>query len=184
MGESTVGGHYLQEAVRQLRKYKAMAEAAFAQVTDADFFRAPDPESNSVALVVKHLSGNMLSRWRDFRTSDGEKPDRRRDAEFEVEPADSRSSVLARWEEGWAALFDALAPLQERDLLETVRIRGEAHTVVEAIQRQLTHYAYHIGQIVFLAKHFAGARWRSLSIPKGKSSEFDVSKSGTPYAIR
>jgi hypothetical protein len=182
--DPTAGAHYLEDAIRQLRKYKAMAEAAFAQAEDADFFRTPDPESNSVALVVKHVAGNLRSRWRDFRVADGEKPDRRRDSEFETEPGDSRASLMARWELGWRLLFEALAPLRDSDLLETVRIRGEAHTVLEAIQRQLTHYAYHVGQIVFLAKHYAGARWKSLSIPKGKSRDFDVAKNGRPYSLR
>lgn len=183
MAESA-GAHYLRDAVAQLRKYKKMADAALAQVSDEDFFRAPDPESNSVALVVKHVSGNMRSRWRDFRSSDGEKPDRDRDSEFEREAGDTRAAVLEGWEAGWALLFEALAPIGEDDLLAEVAIRGERHTVLEAIQRQLTHYAYHVGQIVFLAKHFAGNRWKSLSIPKGKSREFDVAKSGSPYSLR
>ncbi|HEY2798469.1 MAG TPA: DUF1572 family protein [Thermoanaerobaculia bacterium] len=180
----SVGAHFLEDAIEQLRKYKKMADAALAQVQDEDFFRAPDPESNSVALVMKHLAGNMRSRWRDFLVSDGEKPDRHRDSEFERDGGDTRETMTARWEEGWALTFGALEPLREGDLLRTVPIRGMEHTVLQAIQRQLTHYAYHIGQIVFLAKHFAGARWKSLSIPKGKSREFDVARNGTPYTIR
>jgi hypothetical protein len=173
---------YLEDALAQFRKYRALADRALEQVAGADFFRALDPESNSIALVMKHVSGNMRSRWRDFLTTDGEKPDRNRDGEFEVAPGETRQSIAAAWEEGWDRLFAALAPLRAEDLARTVRIRGEAHTVMQAIQRQLTHYAYHVGQIVFLAKHFAGARWISLSIPKGRSKDFEVSKSGQPYA--
>jgi hypothetical protein len=177
------GAHYLKDALKQFQKYKKMAEAALTQVSDADFFRAPDPESNSIALVVKHLAGNMRSRWRDFPGSDGEKKDRDRDSEFERKSDDTRESLTAAWENGWALLFAALAPLREDDLFRNVPIRGEPHTVLEAIQRQVTHYAYHVGQIVYLARHYAGARWKSLSIPKGKSREFDVAKSGQPYPL-
>jgi hypothetical protein len=184
MDDSGLGAHFRTDALRQLRKYKKMADAALAQVGDGDYFRTLDPESNSVALIVKHLAGNMRSRWRAFRESDGEKPDRNRDSEFERESADTRESLQERWEAGWALLFAALEPLGDEDLLETVTIRGEEHSMLEAIQRQLTHYAYHVGQIVYLAKHFAGNRWKSLSIPKGKSREFDVAKGGSPYAIR
>jgi len=180
----TAGTHYLTDALAQFRKYKRMADAAIAQVSDEDFFRAPDPESNSIALVMKHLAGNMRSRWRDFPRGDGEKADRNRDAEFEKEAGDSRASMTARWEEGWDLLFRALEPIREDGLFEKVPIRGEPHTVLEAMQRQLTHYAYHVGQIVYLAKHYAGARWKSLSIPKGKSREFDVAKSGQSYPLR
>src|SRR5262245_23510631 len=155
-----------------------------AQVADADLFRAPDPESNSIALVVKHIAGNMRSRWTDFLTTDGEKPDRDRDTEFEVGAADTARSLRERWEQGWKLLFDALAGLTPADLTRTVPIRGEPHTVLQAIQRQLTHYAYHVGQIVYVARHWAGPGWKSLSIPKGKSREFDVSKSGDPYPLR
>ena len=172
---------WLADALLQLRKYKAMAEEAFAQVGDGDFFRTIDPESNSIALVVKHLAGNMRSRWTDFLRSDAEKPGRNRDAEFERERADTRESLMGRWEEGWALTFSAIEPLGEADLLREVPIRGQPHTVIQAINRQLTHYAYHIGQIVFLAKHFAGSRWKSLSIPKGRSKDFEVGKDGKPY---
>ena len=183
MSDSRVRAHFLEDAFRQFRKSKALADGALAQVARGDFFRVIDTESNSIALVVKHMSGNMRSRWRDFRTTDGEKPDRDRDREFEAEPGDTQECILAHWEEGWTLLFQTLESLPEEELLETVRIRGEAHTVLEAIQRQLTHYAYHVGQIVFLARHFAGTAWRSLSIPKGKSKEFEVSKSGAPYRL-
>jgi hypothetical protein len=172
---------FLADAVREFRKAKGLADRALAQVEDADLFRTLDPESNSIAVVLKHLSGNMRSRWRDFLTSDGEKPDRDRDAEFEIDAADTRPALLERWEEGWTRLFEALAALSPRDLQREVAIRREPHTVMQAIQRQLTHYAYHVGQIVLLARHFAGPRWKSLSIPKGRSRQFEVSKDGRPY---
>ena len=173
----------LADAIGQFRKYYALAGSALAQVEDADFFRTIDPESNSIALVVKHLAGNMRSRWTDFLTTDGEKPDRNRDTEFEREARDTRETILAGWEDGWARLFAALAPLTEADLSRQVLIRGERHTVQQAVHRQLTHYAYHVGQIVFLARHFAGARWSSLSIPKGKSKQFEVARDGKPYRL-
>jgi Protein of unknown function (DUF1572) len=176
-----IENHFLEDAVLQLRKYKGLADGALAQVADADLFRSVDPESNSIAIVMKHVAGNMKSRWTDFLTTDGEKPDRDRDAEFETETGDTRASVAARWEEGWRLLFSAIEGLSPADLSRTVAVRGEAHTVLQAIQRQLTHYAYHVGQVVFLARHFAGPRWRSLSIPKGKSKEFDVARNGRPY---
>jgi hypothetical protein len=173
----------LDDAIGQFRKYRKLAEGALAQVGEVDFFRAIDAESNSIALVVKHLAGNMRSRWTNFPTTDGEKPDRNRDAEFELLRADSREAILAQWEDGWKRLFAALAPLTAEDLLRVVRIRGEAHTVLQAVHRQLTHYAYHVGQIVFLARHFAGSAWKSLSIPKGKSKEFEVARDGAPYRV-
>ena len=176
-----LGRHYLADALGELRKYKTFAEKALAQVSDGDWFRRLDPESNSLALVVKHMSGNMRSRWTNFLTTDGEKPDRDRDSEFEQSDDDTKEAVLARWESGWRLLFEALAPLTADDLQKTVTIRGEPHTVLQAINRQLTHYASHVGQIVFLAKHLAGARWQTLSIPRGKSRQFDVTKEGTPY---
>ena len=172
---------YLDDVLRQLRKYKQLAERALAQISREELFRALDPEGNSIALVMKHMAGNMRSRWTDFLTTDGEKPDRHRDTEFELEPGDSREAIFARWEAGWEVLFAAIEPLGPADLERTVAIRGEPHSVLQAIQRQLTHYAYHVGQIVLLAKHFAGPRWRSLSIPKGKSGEFEVAKDGAVY---
>jgi len=178
---STPETHWIADVILQFRKYKKLGEGALAQVADDDFFRAIDPESNSIALIVKHLAGNMRSRWADFLTADGEKADRRRDEEFEARSTDSRQSLMAAWEAGWAAVFDALAPLSGDDLLREVRIRREPHTVMQAVHRQMTHYAYHVGQIVFLARHFAGPRWTSLSIPKGKSGDFDVARSGEPY---
>ncbi len=171
---------FLDDARLQFRKYKKMAEDAIAQISADQFFRAIDPESNSVALIVKHIAGNQHSRWRDFLTADGEKPDRNRDTEFEVH-GDTKESLMARWQAGWTLLFDALAPLTDADLGRTVTIRTEPHTVMQAINRQLTHYACHVGQIVFLAKHLAGPAWKSLSIPRGQSKEYDVAKDGTSY---
>jgi hypothetical protein len=163
------GAAYLEDAVRQFHGQKKLAEKALEQVTDEEFFRTLDPECNSLALIVKHLAGNMRSRWTDFLTSDGEKADRRRDSEFEVERGDSRAELMHRWDEGWRSTFAAVEPLVPGDLGKNVVIRGEPHSVLKAINRQLTHYAHHIGQIVFLAKHLAGPRWKTLSIPRGKS---------------
>ena len=176
---------FLDDSLRQFRKYKALADGALAQVGESRSLpddRSPSPTASRV--VMKHVSGNMRSRWTDFLTTDGEKPDRNRDSEFELAPDDTRARILERWEAGWQLLFDALTPLSPADVSRTVTIRGEPHTVLQAVNRQLTHYAYHVGQIVFLARHFAGTRWTSLSIPKGKSKEFDVSKEGKPYAVR
>ena len=164
---------YLRETVRQFRGLKKTADKALAQTSDADFFEALDPESNSIALIVKHLAGNMKSRWTDFLTADGEKPDRHRDSEFQLEPADTRESLQHFWEEGWRLLFAALEPLSPEDFAKTVTIRGEPHSLLRAISRQVAHYAYHVGQLVFLAKHLAGSRWVSLSIPRGQSEQFN-----------
>lgn len=144
-----------------------------AQVQDEQLQVALDPESNSIAVIVKHLAGNMRSRWMDFLTADGEKPDRIRDSEFESPPA-TRAELMQLWDWGWDFVFRALEPLTDADLARTVRIRTEPYTVHEAIQRQIAHYAYHVGQIVFLAKHFRSAGWKSLSIPRGKSKDFDM----------
>jgi hypothetical protein len=180
---ASFGAHYLEDALRQLRKLKAHAERALAQVPDSDWFTALDPESNSIAILLKHIAGNMRSRWTDFLTTDGEKPDRHRDSEFERETADDAQSIRERWEEGWRLVFAAIEPLRPEDLMRKVTVRGESHTVVEAINRQMTHYAGHVGQIVFLAKHLAGSAWKSLSIPRGKSEEFDVGKKGDSYRL-
>jgi len=165
---------YFEDAILQFRKLKDLADKALAQVRDKDFLRALDPESNSIAAVVKHIAGNMRSRWTDFLTSDGEKPDRKRDTEFAISGGDSRENLMAQWEAGWRRLFDALDPLGSDDLDRAVLIRGEPHTVLQAVNRQLTHIAYHVGQIVFLARHFASGHWKSLSIPRGKSEEFNA----------
>jgi hypothetical protein len=160
---------YVEDSLAVFRQYKQLAELAMAQASDEDLFRQLDPESNSIALIVKHMAGNMRSRWTDFLTTDGEKPDRRRDSEFEDPPA-TRAEVMALWENGWRCAFEALAPLKEDDLEKRVTIRGEPHSVMQAINRQVAHYAQHIGQIVMLAKHFAGEEWRTLSIPKKKAA--------------
>jgi hypothetical protein len=163
---------YLEDSIELLRYYKKMAERAMDQVTDVQLYQALDGEANSIAVVVKHMAGNMRSRWTDFLTSDGEKPDRNRDSEF-VEPPPTREALLQIWEDGWARVFAALEPLSVADMGRTVTIRGEAHSVMQAINRQSGHYASHIGQIVLLAKHFARDRWQSLSIPKNKSVDFN-----------
>lgn len=167
-----VSTHYLEEARRQMRGHKRMGEGAMAQLKDEDFFVTLDPESNSVAILVKHLAGNMRSRFTDFLTSDGEKPDRFRDQEFELTPTATRADVMKWWEEGWARVFAAIDPLKPEDVMRIVPIRGEPHTVLQAVNRQIAHYAQHIGQIVFLAKHLRSSEWKTLSIPRGKSEEF------------
>jgi len=166
--------HYLDEARRQLRGHKRMGEGAMSQLKDEQLFIALDPEANSVAVLVKHMAGNMRSRFTDFLTTDGEKPDRFRDREFELTPATTRADVMKWWEDGWARVFAAIDPLQPEDVMRTVTIRGEPHTVLQAINRQIAHYAQHIGQIVFLAKHLQSSEWKTLSIPRGKSEEFKV----------
>jgi len=167
-----VASHYLDEARRQFRGYKRLAEGAIAQLNDGELFAVLDPESNSVAVLVKHMAGNMRSRFTDFLTSDGEKPDRHRDQEFELNSATTRADVMRWWEEGWARVFTAVDALKPEDVMRTVTIRGEAHTVLQALNRQVAHYAQHVGQIVFLAKHFRSDEWKSLSIPRGKSEEY------------
>ena len=162
---------YLEDARAIFRYYKKLADGAIAQVSDADLTRTLDPEMNSVAIVMKHLSGNMLSRWTDFLTSDGEKSTRNRDREFENPPS-SRAELLALWERGWECLFHAIDPLTDADLTRSVTIRGEAHSVTQAINRQVAHISYHVGQIVMLAKHFQSANWKSLSVPRGQSQQF------------
>ncbi len=169
-----VGQHYLEDALDEFRRLKKSADKAMAQVSDAEFFRKLGAEENSIALIVKHIAGNLRSRWKKFLTTDGEKPERKRDSEFEIGPDDTRGSLTERWEHSWAILFRELEPLKSEDLLRTVLIRSEPYTVVRAINRQLTHYGEHVGQIVFLAKHLAGAKWQTLSIARGKSEEFNA----------
>ena len=164
--------HYLANALKTFRDYKKLAERAFAQISDEDFFRTLNEESNSIAVNMKHLAGNMLSRWSDFLTTDGEKPERDRDIEFVMLPGTTKDEMVAYWEQGWKCVFDAVEPLKPEDLMRTIRIRGRDHTVVQAINRQLAHYAYHVGQIVYLAKHFKSNDWQSLSVPRNKSAEF------------
>jgi hypothetical protein len=163
---------YLADSLAVFRYYKHLADRAMEQVPDEHLFTALDGESNCIALIVKHLAGNMRSRWTGFLTTDGEKPDRNRDSEFEDPPA-TRAALLAMWEDGWQRAFDALEPLSDADLTRTVYIRREAHSVMQAITRQMTHSAMHVGQIILLAKHFAHESWRPLTIPKGKSAEFN-----------
>ena len=172
--------HYLGDVLRELGKYKKLADRAIAQVPD-HLFETLDGETNSIAVVMKHMAGNMRSRWTDFLTSDGEKPDRHRDTEFELTAADTREALLASWGGAWRLPLEAISALSWEDLETTVTIRGEEHTVVEAVNRQMTHYAYHVGQIVLLARHYAGDGWDSLSIPKGQSPGYEVSKGGERY---
>lgn len=174
---------YLDDCLLQLRKLKELADKAVRQIEHEQLFTVLDPEANSIALLMKHMAGNMRSRWTAFLTTDGEKPDRDRDQEFIVDADDTHAKILATWEEGWGRLFEAVSSLTPQDLAKTVRVRGEIHTVVGAINRQMTHYAAHVGQILLLAKHYAGSNWQSLSIPRGKSKDFDVSRSGHAYGI-
>jgi hypothetical protein len=174
---SNLGTQYLDEIRRQLRGHKRMAESAMAQLEDRDFFTAIDPETNSVAVLVKHIAGNARSRFTDFLTTDGEKPDRFRDQEFEISTNNTREEVMRWWEEGWSQVFSTLDSLKPEDVSRTVTIRQEPHTVMQALNRALAHYAQHIGQIVFLSKHLRSSEWKTLSIPRGKSEEY---KSGNP----
>ena len=174
-----LASHYLEEIQRQLRGYKRMGEAAMAQLEDKDFFVALDPESNSVASLVKHIAGNARSRFTDFLTSDGEKPDRFRDQEFEVSAKTTREEVLRWWEQAWIHVFSTLDSLKPEDLQRTVTIRQEPHTVMQALNRALGHYAQHIGQIVFLAKHLRSSQWQTLSIPRGKSEDYKTASPKT-----
>ena len=165
--------NYLKDAVETFRSYKKLAEKAMAQVSDEEFFRAIDEEANSIAVIVKHIAGNQKSRWTDFLTSDGEKADRFRDEEFEIVD-ESRAKIMEFWENGWQTLLAAIEPLTVEDFTKKITIRGEPHTICEAINRQLTHYAYHIGQIAFLAKHFRASDWKTLSVPRNKSADFNA----------
>jgi hypothetical protein len=163
---------YLKDSISLFRYYKQLGENAIAQCPDSGLTSLIDPEANSIGIVVKHLSGNMRSRWTEFLTSDGEKPDRNRDSEFE-DPPKNRTELLDLWDGGWKIVFTALEALTDTDLTKTVTIRGEPHSVVQAINRQIAHYCYHVGQIVLLAKHFAGTNWKTLTVPKNKSQEFN-----------
>src|SRR6202034_2627900 len=166
--------HYIDEVRRQLRGQKRLAEGAIAQLKEEELFATIDPESNSVAILIKHLAGNMRSRFTDFLTSDGEKPERFRDREFEVNGETTRADVLRWWDEGWACVLGATEALRPEDVMHRVTIRGEPHTVLQAINRQIAHYAQHIGQIVFLAKHLRSSDWKTLTIPRGKSEEYKM----------
>jgi Protein of unknown function (DUF1572) len=163
---------YLRDSLSLFRYYKNLAERAMEQVTDEQLFAALDGEMNCIAIIVKHLAGNMRSRWMDFLVSDGEKPDGKRDTEFENPPA-TRAAVMKMWDDGWNCVFTALEPLSDADIGRTVMVRGESHSVMQAISRQLAHYSYHCGQIVFLAKHLQARQWKALTVPRGKSEEFN-----------
>ena len=173
MNEQALGAHFLEDALKSFRDCKKLAEGALEQLDDAEFFRAIDDESNTVAVNMKHMAGNMLSRWTDFLTTDGEKANRERDMEFVMLPETTRADMVAYWERGWRCLFAAVEPLTADDLMRIVKIRGQDHTVVQAINRQIAHYAYHVGQMVYLAKHFKSSNWQTLSIPKNRSAEFN-----------
>ena len=164
---------YIEDAVAVFQYYKKLAERAMAQVNDEQLFEALDHEANSIAILVKHMACNMRSRWTDFLTTDGEKPNRNRDSEF-VDPAATRTELLAEWEDGWGRLFGAIEPLTDADLTRRITIRGEAHSVMQAINRQLAHYPHHVGQIVLLAKHFACDGWQTLSVARNRSAEFNT----------
>jgi hypothetical protein len=163
---------HIQDSLSLFHYYKKLAESAMEQVSDSQLFEALDEEMNSIAIIVKHMAGNMRSRWTDFLISDGEKPSRNRDSEF-VQPPSTRAELLQLWNDGWQKVFSALDPLSDSDLNREILIRSEPHSVMQAINRQIAHYAYHCGQIVFLAKHFKGAAWKSLSIPRNKSADFN-----------
>ncbi|HMO41357.1 MAG TPA: DUF1572 family protein [Saprospiraceae bacterium] len=169
---------YLPGIIKQFQYYKNLADKAMAQVADEQFHWQPDEASNSIATIVKHMAGNMRSRWTDFLRTDGEKPWRNREAEFTAEPTTDRAAILQDWEQGWECLFDALSPLTDTDLKRIIYIRNEGHTVLEAIHRQLAHYPYHVGQIVYLARMLAQDRWQSLSIPRGGSEAFNAERFG------
>lgn len=172
---STIGKTYLESVIKRFAGYKEMGDRTFAQLTnDSDYLYAPNPASNSLAIIIRHMSGNMLSRWTNFLTEDGEKPWRNRDSEFNADPAeDTRASLLARWEKGWTCLLETLKSLQEEDLKKTIHIRHEPLIVIDAINRQLAHYPHHVGQIVYIGKILKGDAWISLSIAKGQSDHFN-----------
>lgn len=170
------GAAYLEEVRRALRGHKRLAEGAISQLSDHELFLQLDPESNSVAVIMKHIAGNIGSRLTDFLTTDGEKPDRHRDQEFEISPATTRAQLMQTWGAAWQIAFDTIASLQPADLERTVTIRGEPYTAFQALHRAVAHYAYHVGQIVFLAKHFRSAEWKTLSIARGESEQFNAAK--------
>ncbi len=168
-----IAHHFLKDALLQFQKTKALGDKTFTQLHDEDFLKTLDAESNSIAIIINHMHGNMLSRWTDFLTSDGEKPNRNRDSEFEHAEDFSKENLLKMWEDGWDLVLKTVTELNEDDVLKTVKIRGEDFTVLQAINRQLSHYSYHVGQIVFLAKFLKSERWKTLSIARGKSEDFN-----------
>jgi hypothetical protein len=174
-GEDSLARLYLDDVTAQFRKLKELAERALAQVGDQHLTATLDEDGNSIAALMQHMAGNLRSRWTDFLTTDGEKPDRDRDGEFETGTGGpGRAELLVSWEEGWSRLFATLSTLTAGDLLRTVYVRAEPHSVPQAIHRQMTHDAYHVGQLVLLARHFAGPAWKSLSVPKGRSREHNA----------
>ena len=176
MTPSDLRQHYLEEVFRQLRAYKRLAEGAIAQLQDEELFVTLDPESNSIAILMKHIAGNLRSRFTDFLTADGEKPDRHRDQEFEMTPATTRTDLMRWWEDAWELLFLTIMSLSPDDLDRTVTIRGEPHTVLQALNRAVAHHASHVGQIIFLAKHLRSSEWKTLSVPRGKSEDYNAQK--------
>jgi len=174
--QSSFASVYYDEVRRSFRGYKRLADGALAQLSDQEFFHAPDSESNSAALVVKHIAGNLRSRWKDFLTTDGEKPDRDRDQEFVLTPQDTRQELTRRWEESFQLVADEIERLTPEDFGRIVTIRGQDHTILQAMNRSLMHIAYHIGQILYVGKHLRGVKWESQSIPRGKSAEFNAMK--------
>jgi len=177
-----LAAHYLEEAQRQLRGHKRMAESALSQLNDEQLFHAIDSESNSIAIIVKHIAGNMRSRFTDFLTSDGEKPNRQRDTEFVLDATTTRADMMNWWEQGWNTVFETIGSLKPEDVTKTVTIRNEPHTVLQAINRAIAHYASHLGQIVFLAKYLKSSEWQTLSVPRGKSEEFNAGKLTLNYS--
>jgi len=167
---TSLGATYLDSAIRRFMSYKTLGDRTFAQLEEKDFHYAPDNESNSISVIIRHLHGNMLSRWTNFLTEDGEKPGRNRDTEFTAPPL-GKEALIARWEEGWTCLLAALRSLREEDLLKTITIRHEPLTVIDAINRQLAHYPHHVGQIVYIGKMIRSDKWQSLSIPRGASDD-------------
>ena len=181
--ETSFAASYLDEAFRGFRGYRRMAEGAMSQLSDPEFFHLPDPESNSVALIVKHLAGNLRSRWTDFLTSDGEKPDRDRDQEFILTSTDTREELMRRWEKSWETVFNSIQALKPEDMTRTVYIRREPHTVLQATNRSMLHTSYHVGQILYLGKHLRGSQWKTLSIPKGMSAQVNAQRPEDRKAI-
>lgn len=171
MDSSLLDAH-LADVVRMFKSYKALGDAALRNTLDANLHTELDSNSNSIAIIVKHVGGNLRSRYREFLTTDGEKPDRDRDREFEMPERVGRDEILRWWDDGWTTALTAIEALTAADLSRTVTIRGEAFKVIEALNRSVTHTAYHVGQMVYLARHFAGPSWQSLSIPRGESAKF------------
>jgi uncharacterized damage-inducible protein DinB len=168
----TIGQNFLDTAIKRVSYYKELGDKTFAQLADADFYWQPNESSNSIAIIIQHMAGNMLSRWTNFLSEDGEKEWRNRDEEFEQRNLD-RKELLALWEKGWACFLDTLKQLNEEDLLKNIYIRSEPLTVTDAINRQLAHYPYHVGQIVYLGRMIKDAEWKNLSIPKGQSQQYN-----------